>query len=53
MDLLKEFNSVKHSILIKQTKATWDGENTLKWFESYLNNWFQFVEIKHILQKIE
>lgn len=50
MDLSKAFDSVNHSLLIKKLQLLGLTKNAIKWFESYLDNRLQFVEITHITQ---
>lgn len=48
MDLSKAFDSVKHSKLIEKLKILGVGQNALNWFESYLVDRSQYVEISHL-----
>ena len=45
VDLCKAFNLVDHNILIKKPKLYKCSSVALRWFESYLRNRKQFVEI--------
>uniref|UniRef100_A0A1B6M5P8 Reverse transcriptase domain-containing protein n=1 Tax=Graphocephala atropunctata TaxID=36148 RepID=A0A1B6M5P8_9HEMI len=45
MDLSKAFDSISHSKLVKKLQNIGIKNNYLKWFESYLSNRHQFVEI--------
>ena len=51
MDLSKAFDSVKHSTLIKKLEFLGISNNSLAWFQSYLNNRYQRVEITFTSQK--
>uniref|UniRef100_A0A1B6MAK8 Reverse transcriptase domain-containing protein n=1 Tax=Graphocephala atropunctata TaxID=36148 RepID=A0A1B6MAK8_9HEMI len=48
MDLSKAFDSVDHSILIKKLNYLGINLNNLKWFQSYLTNRVQYVEIPSV-----
>ena len=43
IDLSKAFDTVYHKILISKWKNYGVTVNTLKWFESYLNNRKEFI----------
>lgn len=47
MDLSKAFDSVDHSLLIDKLKLLGISMDSLNWFQSYLLNRNQFVEITH------
>lgn len=51
MDLSRAFDSVKHTILIDKLKSLGVTSNSLNWFESYLSNRFQYVEISYITEQ--
>lgn len=46
MDLSKAFDSISHSIMIKKLSELGVKNSYLKWFESYLSDREQYVEIK-------
>uniref|UniRef100_A0A1B6LNH8 Reverse transcriptase domain-containing protein n=1 Tax=Graphocephala atropunctata TaxID=36148 RepID=A0A1B6LNH8_9HEMI len=46
MDLSKAFDSISHKILLSKLKKLGISELSLKWFESYLSNRRQYVEIR-------
>ena len=45
IDLLKAFDTVDHSILLKKLKFYGITDKNLAWFESYLSNRKQYIEI--------
>lgn len=47
MDLTKAFDSVKHSILIEKLQLLGVTKNSLNWFNSYLSNRSQYVEVPY------
>uniref|UniRef100_A0A1B6KMS7 Reverse transcriptase domain-containing protein n=1 Tax=Graphocephala atropunctata TaxID=36148 RepID=A0A1B6KMS7_9HEMI len=50
MDLSKAFDSVNHSQLLLKLQELGVKNNALSWFESYLYNRKQFVQINHITE---
>jgi hypothetical protein len=44
-DLKKAFDTVDHKILLKKLSKIGVSEATLKWFESYLKNRYQYVSV--------
>jgi hypothetical protein len=48
MDLTKAFDTISHSILLKKLDNIGIKGRFLKWFESYLSNRFQYVEIPFV-----
>ena len=48
VDLSKAFDTVNHDILLNKLRYYGIRGNVYKWFESYLNNRFQFVAINNI-----
>ena len=45
IDLLKAFDTVDHSILLKKLKLYGVTDKNLAWFESYLSNRKQYIQI--------
>ena len=45
LDLKKAFDTINHDILIKKLKNYGIDNNELLWFESYLNNRSQVVNV--------
>lgn len=48
MDISKAFDSVKHSKLIEKLKALGVENSALNWFQSYLSDRSQYVEINYL-----
>ena len=48
LDLKKDFDSINHSILLKQLSAAGVAKDTLSWFKSYLSNKTQCTVIGQI-----
>ena len=53
LDLKKAFDTVNHDILIKKLKNYGIGNNELLWFESYLNNRSQVVNVNSTLSDFQ
>jgi len=47
MDISKAFDSISHNVLLKKLKYMGIEDIQLKWFQSYLTNRKQYVEISH------
>ena len=47
MDLSKAFDTLNHAILLKKLKHYGISDTELKWFKSYLENRYQYVEINN------
>ena len=45
LDLQKAFDTVQHTILLRKLKALGMSDHTVRWFESYLSNRSQLVNI--------
>lgn len=52
MDLSKAFDSISHYRLIKQLQRLGVSGTNLNWFESYLVERHQYVEISHVTNKM-
>lgn len=51
MDLSKAFDSVNHHVLIEKLKLLGIKSTSLAWFQSYLSNRYQYVQITHLTDK--
>ena len=48
IDLAKAFDTVDHKILLRKMEIYGIGGTTLKWFENYLTNRKQYIQISNI-----
>ena len=48
IDLAKAFDIVDHKILLRKMEIYGTGGTTLKWFENYLTNRKQYIQISNI-----
>jgi hypothetical protein len=48
MDLSKAFDSVNHNLLLQKLKVLGMTDKSIKWFQSYLENRTQYVEITQV-----
>ena len=48
IDLAKAFDTVDHKILLRKMKIYGIGGTSLKWFENYLTNRKQYIQINNI-----
>ena len=49
LDLQKAFNTVNHSILLNKLKSVGLNDKAVLYFESYLHNIFQRVDVEGVL----
>ena len=52
IDLAKAFDTVDHKILLRKMEIYGIGGTTLKWFENYLTNRKQYIQISNIKKQI-
>ncbi len=53
IDLKKAFDSIDHKILLKKLQALGVQNIELKFFENYLNNRTQFVNIDNVSSEVQ
>ena len=53
IDLVKAFDTFDHKILLRKRKIYGIGRTKLRWFENYLTNRKQYIQISNIKKKTD